>query len=107
MLFIIAALGLGIVTLSVYQHKLGKTLKAEAVATLQPASGGNMSMIPTVSEAAASEQAKSINIQGNSGSIVGQMAKIPTENDQITEIKTVSDVDNTAGRELLSIISKY
>lgn len=44
---------------------------------------------------------------GNSDFIVGQMAKIPLENEQITEIKPVQNIDNEAGRELLSIISKY
>jgi hypothetical protein len=44
---------------------------------------------------------------GNTDFIVGQMAKIPFENEQITEIKPVQNIDNEAGRELLSIISKY
>ncbi len=50
---------------------------------------------------------KTINLQGKNESIVGQMARIPLENEQITEIKSVSDIDNSAGRELLSIINKY
>lgn len=50
---------------------------------------------------------KTIVIKGQAGIIIGQMAKIPAESEQITEIKAVSDIDNDAGRELLSIISKY
>jgi hypothetical protein len=50
---------------------------------------------------------KTIIIRDSLGGIVGQMAKIPAETEQITEIKTASDIDNRAGRELLSIISKY
>ena len=50
---------------------------------------------------------KIILLQGKSESIIGQLTKIPVENEQITEIKAVSDIDNGAGRELLSIISKY
>jgi hypothetical protein len=46
-------------------------------------------------------------IVGQSGSIIGRLAKIPAQNEQITEIKPVSEVDNKAGRELLSIINKY
>ena len=46
-------------------------------------------------------------LQGQNEQIIGQMARIPMENEQITEIRPASDVDNGAGRELLSIISKY
>jgi hypothetical protein len=46
-------------------------------------------------------------LQDNSSAIIGQMAKIPLENEHITEIKAINDIDNGAGRELLSIISKY
>lgn len=48
-----------------------------------------------------------IRLKDHSGAIIGQMAKIPLENEQITEIKAINDIDNDAGRELLSIISKY
>lgn len=51
--------------------------------------------------------AKTIVLEGNNGTIVGQMARIPLENEQITEIKPLQDIDNVAGRELLSIINKY
>lgn len=44
---------------------------------------------------------------GDSGTIIGQMAKIPLESEHITEVKPASDVDKRAGRELFSIISKY
>lgn len=50
---------------------------------------------------------KTIVLQDKNDSIIGQMARIPLENEQITEIKSASDVDNSAGRELLSIINKY
>lgn len=50
---------------------------------------------------------KIIVLEDNGGSIVGQMAKIPLENEQITEIKPLQDIDNGVGRELLSIINKY
>ncbi|MDE3059962.1 MAG: hypothetical protein KGJ06_03010 [Pseudomonadota bacterium] len=52
-------------------------------------------------------QQKTIMLKGKSEFIVGQLAKIPTESEQITEIKPLSDIDNHAGHELLSIISKY
>jgi hypothetical protein len=48
-----------------------------------------------------------ISLHNNSDYIVGQMTKIPVENEQITEIRAANDIDNHAGRELLSIISKY
>ena len=50
---------------------------------------------------------KVIALHDDSEHIVGQMAKIPADNEQIVEIKSVNDIDNRAGRELLSIISKY
>ncbi|MBY0406780.1 MAG: hypothetical protein K2Q01_03750, partial [Rickettsiales bacterium] len=52
-------------------------------------------------------QGQTIVLQGQNEAIIGQMARIPMENEQITEIKPASDVDNGAGRELLSIINKY
>ena len=56
----------------------------------------------------AEKQGKPSSLQGDkSDAIVGQMARIPAENEQITEIKSVSDIDKDSGRELLSIISKY
>lgn len=53
------------------------------------------------------KNSRTIHIQGPSESIVGQLARIPSENGSIADIKTVSEVDNRAGRELLSIIGKY
>lgn len=55
----------------------------------------------------AANQGNNVALHDDSGAIVGQLAKIPAETEQITEIKSVSDIDNGAGRELLSIISKY
>jgi hypothetical protein len=53
------------------------------------------------------KEEKTILLKGQTESIVGQMAKIPVQNEQITEIKAITDIDNSAGHELLSIISKY
>ena len=61
-----------------------------------------------VGTAAPSKKASTIiSLHNNSDYIVGQMTKIPVENEQITEIRPANDIDNHAGRELLSIISKY
>lgn len=70
------------------------------------------SLIPNpISDAHASTAAgnndKTIILQGDEGSIVGRMAKISLDNDQITEMKPASDIDKDAGRELLSILNKY
>ena len=48
-----------------------------------------------------------IMLKDKSSVIVGQMARIPLENEQITEVKPINDVDNRGGRELLSIVGKY
>ncbi len=53
------------------------------------------------------EKSPLIVITGDAGTIVGQMARIPAENEQVTEIKSPSEVDKETGRELLSIIGKY
>lgn len=53
------------------------------------------------------DKGSTIMLRDHSSSIIGQMAKIPLENEHITEIKAINDIDNGAGRELLSIISKY
>ncbi len=55
----------------------------------------------------AAEQDKTIVIQGKTDAIVGQMTKFPATDEQGSEIKTISKVDNNTGRALLSIISKY
>jgi len=46
-------------------------------------------------------------LQDKTSGIVGQMAKIPLENEQITEVKAINEVDNGGGHELLSIVGKY
>jgi hypothetical protein len=76
-----------------------------AVARLEPASGDAMASIPRMH--AMGRNNKTIHIEGKSEAIVGQLARIPSENGNISDIKTVSEVDNRAGRELLSIIGKY
>jgi len=63
--------------------------------------------MPIMASLQPDRSAKVISLTDNSGGIVGQMVKIPAENEQITEIKALRDIDNDAGRELLSIISKY
>src|SRR5581483_9918244 len=65
---------------------------------------------PPVADAQAAlpaEKPPTILLRGQSEAIIGQMAKIPAENEPVIETKAVSEVDNSAGRELLSIISKY
>lgn len=66
---------------------------------------------PQTSEAPRSLTSRSQNqtiiLTGEKEGIVGQLAKIPAQNQQMSEIKTISEVDNRAGRELLGIISKY
>jgi hypothetical protein len=65
---------------------------------------------PPVSDAQASiaaEKPPTILLRGQSEAIIGQMAKIPAENEPVIETRAISAVDNNAGRELLSIISKY
>ena len=77
-----------------------------SVAHLEPSSGDAMASIPDM-QRLQTDTNQTIIIEGKSEAIVGQMAKIPSENGNIADIKTVSEVDNRAGRELLSIISKY
>lgn len=48
-----------------------------------------------------------IRLKDDSSVIVGQMARIPIENGEITEVKRINTVDNGGGRELLSIVGKY
>jgi hypothetical protein len=53
------------------------------------------------------KSSNTILLQDKGSMIIGQMAKIPAENEHITEVKPGSDIDNNTGRELLSIVSKY
>ena len=53
------------------------------------------------------KSANTIALVDKSSGIIGQMAKIPAESEQIVEVKPTSEVDNNSARELLSIISKY
>ena len=48
-----------------------------------------------------------IYIKGKEGVIVGQMAKIPQEPEKSTDIKDITPASQSAGRDLLQIISKY
>jgi hypothetical protein len=53
------------------------------------------------------KDSNTIVLRDQTTSIIGQMARIPLENEHITEVKPLHDIDNAAGRELLSIINKY
>jgi hypothetical protein len=80
----------------------------ESFARVLAGSGGapvSDAMASTLLSASPSDS--TIVLADKSGTIVGRMAKIPAQNEHITEIKPVSEVDNRAGRELLSIINKY
>ncbi|MFW0777796.1 MAG: hypothetical protein ACN2B6_08785 [Rickettsiales bacterium] len=46
-------------------------------------------------------------ITDKSQAIVGQLTKIPSQNQQITGIKSVSEPDKKPGKELLSIVNKH
>ncbi len=50
---------------------------------------------------------KSIIINGKDGGIIGQMATMPTQADTAPDIKSMTDVDNRASRDLLSVVNKY
>jgi len=69
-------------------------------------------ILPPVSDAQASvpsfdQPGQTMRFQDKDEVIIGRLARIPAQNEQITEIKPISEVDKDAGRELLSIISKY
>lgn len=49
---------------------------------------------------------QSIVISGQNGTIVGQIAKIPAQQEKGAPIDTMSNVDNTAQRDLLSVVNK-
>jgi hypothetical protein len=69
---------------------------------------GSITIGTPVTTAVLASSPDTIMLQGDDADkIVGQLVKIPAENEHITEIKSVSEIDNNAGRELLSIISKY
>lgn len=75
------------------------------VAVVQPVM--SQPVAPVLAQITDDSRGKTIILQGQNEAIIGQMARIPLENEQITEIKSASEVDNSAGRELLSIINKY
>lgn len=103
-LAIAAVLLIAVAVIEKTAHLAKKTETANAPASAE--SAGMLS--PSIGDAQAySGPGKTFVLQGGSETIVGQMARIPAENEQITELKSVSDIDNDAGRELLSIISKY
>ena len=53
------------------------------------------------------KEADTIVITDESQAIVGQLTKIPAQNQQITGIKSVSNLDKKDGKELLSIIKSH
>jgi hypothetical protein len=75
-----------------------------------PAIPAEMQATPRTQEPDATpsrSNSSTIVIKDKNEGIVGQMAKIPSPNVQITEIQAVSNVDKGSGRELLSIVNKY
>ncbi len=101
--------GLVLLALAVASVVVQKRADRPGSATAGKSPPADSDLSPIVSDAAASSEnsGKTIVLQGPSGTIIGQLARIPGQTEQITEIKAVSDIDNDAGRELLSIISKY
>jgi len=101
---LLIALALG-VTLIAASHLISKDYTSNPAMADAPDA---LPMSSTFANNAASDKSSStIVIKGQDGSIVGQMAKIPAQNQPITEVKTVSNVDKGNGRELLSIVNKY
>jgi hypothetical protein len=117
-LSLVFPLGAGALLIAIFLIAISHQSPAPKALTAQNA-GPDMTLAepriilsPPVAEAVTAslpveKQGKIIALQGQSGAIIGQMAKIPSENEQITEIRPVSEVDKNAGRELLSIVSKY
>lgn len=50
---------------------------------------------------------KTIIINGKDGGIVGQVTHIQPAAAEVTGIKTMTEVDNRASRDLLSVVNKY
>lgn len=79
--------------------------------TTNPAMAEAPEMLPITSTltnpAPAEKSSSTIVIKDENSSIIGQMAKIPVQNQPITEVNTVSNVDKGGKQELLSIINKY
>ena len=80
-----------------------KTPEALEALTVAPSGSSDESLLV----AAVKAPSDTIIIKGERGGIVGQMARIPSPNVQITEVQGVSNVDKSSGRELLSIVNKY
>lgn len=101
---LLIALGLG-VTLIAASHLISKDY------TANPAMAELPGVLPAIKISSSPEisdkTSATIVIKGQEGTIVGQMARIPAQNQPITEVKTVSNVDKSTGRELLSIVNKY
>lgn len=60
---------------------------------------------PSESNAATLEQP--FVISGKNESIVGQITEMPAESKELDQIKTTTDVDKTANRDLLSVVNKH
>lgn len=101
---VLFALAAGLVAITA-NHMIAKDYTANPAMADAPEM---LPVTPTLANPAPSEKSSStIVIKGQEGSIIGQMAKIPVQNLPITEVNTVSNVDKTSGRELLSIVNKY
>jgi len=82
-------------------HEEGDTVLSASIADAQAAP------TPPPAYTKVEKPGTTITLKDKSGSIVGQMARIPVENEQITEVKAINTVDNGSGHELLSILNKY
>ena len=100
-------------TISIGAHETlveDTSLIGEAHASIGTAAHANVPVAPNAPSPSI------ISLRGHSDSIVGQITKIPLDNEQITEVKpdnapenkvSENKVDKPANRELLSIVSKY
>lgn len=106
---VVALLVLSVASLTHIRQRNTVPVPASSYAVQEPSAGKPESGVVTSAMAdTLSPDGKTIVLEGGeSGRIVGRLAKIPAESEQITEIKPVSDIDNATGHELLSIIGKY
>lgn len=99
---------LGITTIVLFSNQFANSSQPD----VQSFTSQDEVMTPALVEVAAAtlpvgKSSKTIILSDQGGTIVGQMAKIPAQGEQGTEVTAVTAVDNRAARDLLSILNKY
>jgi hypothetical protein len=63
--------------------------------------------VPVPVNVVPNDTADQVTVYGEHGEVVGQISELPSDEEQLMQVKTMKKIDSATGKELLAIIGKY